>query len=69
MICYGLLLLKCYDTEAVNQVLIKTSEKTFRKWAWKSIHAKSRLNIVRFQEVHFFKFSNRVLDIMVFTFI
>ena len=44
---WGLLLLKCYNTEAVNAALIKTSEKTFRKWAWKSIHAISRLNIVR----------------------
>ena len=42
----GLLLLKCYNTEAVNSALIKAREETFRRWAWKSIHAMSSLNIV-----------------------
>lgn len=42
----GLLFLKVYASESVNESLVKLEEKTSLKWAWTAVYALSYLQIV-----------------------
>lgn len=53
---WALMFVKIYATENVNATLLKTDEKTFRKWTWVFLKMLSDIKVVSNLNIFYFKF-------------